>query len=76
MSTLRFPPSATSLVPKEKAMRQIGDKAALSREKKKNGYIGKKDGWSYDTRTLPQSSPYTQIHWNLRLWYLQWHPLP
>ena len=28
------PPSATSLVPKEKAVRQIGDRAPLSRGKK------------------------------------------
>ena len=56
-------------------MRQIGDRAPLSRGKK-NGYIVKKHGWSYHTPTLSQSSPHTQIHWNLRLWYLQWHPLP
>lgn len=44
--------------------------------KEKKSYMGKKDGWYYHIPTLPQSSPHNQICWNLRLWDLEWHPLP
>lgn len=61
------PRSATPLVTKEKAMRQMSESVPFLRGKK--CCIGKKDGW-YDP-TLPRASPHPQIHWSVRLWDVQ-----
>lgn len=61
------PLSATSLISKEKAMRQsvIG---SFLKEQNPKCCMGKKDVWYDPNPALPQPCPHPQIPWSFRLW--------